>query len=600
MTPDSGTLRRLDAISDRRLALCAACVGFVLVLPSFGNGLQILDDVPQRDFILAKLHGDVWARNRPWYDVYNLVGGDPKFALLTRFFWVTPWWTWLELKIQFFRPVSAATLYLDYALFGQHYWLAHLHSALWYFAACGLVCLAMLQVSQSRAAAALGSLLFAVDDAHSSSVSWLAGRNAVVGAACFAAALNLYVLGARRQQLRWVVAAAFSLLIGLLAAENVVSTLPFFVAYTFVLDRRRLQRKLVDAALVSACVAIWFVGHKSLGFGTFGSGAYLDPIRDGSAFWRAMPSRILALIQLQLGPPWAIVPYIPFPSFIGLYELGRWVVLPALALFVIRCFDREIAYWSLSATCGLIPLTAGAPHDRLLTHVGMAWCMLLALMILALLRKAPHLSRVPGTGFRLFAAVVLGLHLALAPCALALGVNSQTIPDLDARALDKEPEWWKRDVIVVNVPTMFLVAQLNWQRELRKLQRPSAFGVLGASDQQVEVVRIDQHTIELFAAAGYLQDVFSNFWRGPGVPLRVGELVGVRGFAVTVLQLTPDGRPQRVRVRFDRDLTDPALFFIYWDAQQFKPFRFGQVGERTLIRPVFETEVVRSEAVTAP
>jgi hypothetical protein len=586
----SSTVRRVEAISDRRLAFCVACVGFVLALPSLGNGLQILDDLPQRDFILAKLQGDAWAQTRPWYDIYNLVNGDPDAAVITRFLWATPWWTWPGLKIQFFRPVSAATLYVDYALFGQHYWLGHLHSALWYFVACGLVTLAALQISRSRFAAVLGALLFAVDDAHSSSVSWFAGRNAIIGVTCFAAGLNLYVLGSRRRQLRYVIAGAASLVTGLLATENVVGAVPFFFAYSLILDRQPLKSRMLHVLVVSATVATWFACHKALGFGSFGSGAYLDPIRDGAEFWRNLPGRCLALAQLQLGPPWALAAYMPLPWFIQTYNFGRWIALPALTLFVVRCFNREIAFWTVSALVGLIPLTAGAPHDRLLTHIGVAWWMLQALMIVALVSSARSVRRALSVPIYSFLAAIIIAHLCLAPWAFALGVKSPDMPDVETRALAATPDWWSRKVVVVNVPTMFVVAQLNWQRTSRRLPAPAAITVLGATDQQVEVVRKDRNTLELFSSGGYLLDVFSNFYRGRSVPLRVDEITVLNEFAVQVLELTPDGRPRRVLVRFIRSLDDPSFFFIYWADQQLKPFRFAPFGQRSVIRPAFEVE----------
>jgi hypothetical protein len=588
LTSDRGAVWRLDTIPNRRLALLVACAGFLLVLPSLGNGLQILDDVPQRDFILAKLHGDAWAQNRPWYDVYNLVSGDAKLAAFTRYFWVTPWWTWLGLKVQFFRPVSAATLYVDYAVFGQHYWLAHLHSALWYFAACGLVCSVTLQISRSRSTALLGALLFALDDSHSSAVSWLAGRNAVVGVAWFAAALSLYVLASRRHQLRWLTASAACLLIALLAAENVSSTIPFFIAYSLLLDERPLERRLRDPIAILIVAGAWFIIHKALGFGSLGSGAYLDPIRDGASFWQALPGRILGLLHLQFGPPWALFPHMPFSLFILLDSFGRWVVLPLLALFVVARMNREIAFWTLSATLGLVPLVAGAPHDRLLTHVGVAWWMLLAHLIVALLRFSTQAPRVLAVGAWLVTGSLLFVHAILAPLSLALGVNSQRIPEVDAKSLDAISSWWTREVIALNVPTMFVVAQLSWQRERKHLPRPQQIAVLGATERNVEVVRKDDKTIELYCKGGYLVDVFSTFWRGPGVPLRKDELTVVHEFAVTVLSLTPDHRPERLRVQFVRSLDDSALFFVEWRDNQFKPFSFAPVGSSRVIPSVFE------------
>jgi hypothetical protein len=590
LNPDSGMPSRLDAFSNRRLGIFVACIGFVLVLPSLTVGLQVLDDAPQRDFILAHLRGDASVQHRPWYDIYNLVDGNPVHGMVASFSWLTPWWSWPALKVHFFRPVSAATLYFDYAVFGDHYWLTHLHSIVWYGAACCLVTLVLLQISRSRATALLGAVLFAVDDAHATAASWLAGRNALIGVSCFAGALSLYVLAARRQQRRWVIAAAVCLVVGLLAAENVVSALPFFVAYSLLLDRRPFAQKILDPLIVCSSVAAWFLVHKLLGFGTLGSGAYLDPIADSAALERALPGRYLHLLRIQFGPPWALLPRLPFSWVDGIESFNRWIVLPALAVFVIRRADRdrEIVFWAVSGTLGLLPLTTALPHDRLLTHVGPAWFMLLAYLIVATLQSARQASRKLRYGMYAFVAIVLALHVGLSSVALAVGSNPEHPPGQASLTLDTERAWWTREVLVIQAPSLLTMYMLNWERSRLNLQRPQRIAALGVTDQEVEVMRLDANTFELYCPHGYLLEAFATFWRGPSVPFRLNDVVRVQDYSVTILRLTPDGRPLRLRFQFARSLDDPSFFFIYWTGERFAPFRFGPVGQRRVIRAPFD------------
>lgn len=560
------------------------------MLPSLRVGLQVLDDTVQRDFILATLRGDPSVQHRPWYDIYNLVDGDAAHGTGARFSWLTPWWSWPGMKVHFFRPVSAATLYLDYALFGQRYWLAHLHSVFWYAAACGLVTLVLLQISRSRAIALLGAVLFAVDDAHATAANWLAGRNALIGASCFAGALSLYVLAARRQQRRWLLAAVVCLVLGLLAAENVVSGLPFFLAYSLLLDRRPLARRIIDPLILCSSVAVWFAVHKLLGFGTLGSGVYLDPIADAEALGRALPGRYLWLLRIQLGPPWALLPQLSFRWIDAIESFNRWVVLPALVVFVIRRADRdrELAFWVVSGAVGLLPLTTALPHDRLLTHVGPAWCMLLAHLVAATLHAAKHASRQLRYGLYAFVASVLALHVGLSSVALAVGSNPAPPPAQAVRSLDSEPGWWNREVIAIHVPSLLTLYAVNGERDRYNLPRPQRVAPLGVTDQEVEVTRLDANTFELYSSPGYLLEAFASFWRGPSVPLRLNETIVVREYSVTIKRLTPDRRPSRLRFQFARSLDDPTLYFVYWTGQQLAPFRFGPVGQRRVIRAAFD------------
>lgn len=580
-----GRLRdALGFAATRSLPLYVALLGFVLVLSSLGNGLQSFDDVPQRDFIVAKLRGDEWVKNRPWYDIYNLVSGDWAAASRARYAWATPWWTWPGLKIRFFRPVAAATLYVDHAFFAKHLWLAHLQSALWYLLACWLVCRLTLQLSRVSSAAALGALLFAVDDAHASPVGWLAGRNAIIGVACFAGALSLYVTASRREKLRWTFFAAAALLAGLLAAENVSSTLMYFVAYTWLLDRRPIRQKWLAPVVIVVASGFWLVVHRLLGFGSFGSGAYLDPIRDGAAFWRALPGRVWSLLELQFAPPWALWPYVPGRVLVYAWAAEYFIVLPSLAWFLLRTRNREIAFWVIAGVVGLVPLAASAPHERLLTHVGIAWWMVLAHMVVACVQPSTPVARLKKSMLRVLAGAVVLLYVVSSAGALAAGAHShEEARDIDTRALDSNPGWWTREVIAINVPSMFVLMQVVWQRARSNLPPIRSLTTLGATDREVEVTRIDERTLELFTRGGFLLDVFSSFWRGPAVPLRPDEITLVHDYAVTVSSVTRDGRPQRIRVRFDRSIDDAGFYFVNWVDNQLKPFAIGRPSERQII-----------------
>jgi hypothetical protein len=231
----------------------------------------------------------------------------------------------------------------------------------------------------------------------------------------------------------------------------------------------------------------------------------------------------------------------------------------------------------------MIPLVASAPHDRLLTHVGIAWWMLFAHLVVALARASS--TRVVGAVLRVAAGALVIVHAILAPLALAIGINTHEDGlEIEARALDEQSDWWKREVIAINVPTMFALMQLNWQRARSNLPGVQWLTALGATDQDVEVTRVDESTLELFSTKGYLLDVFSNFWRGPAVPLRPNEITVVHDYSATVLAVTQDGRPQRVRIRFARSLDDPGFYFIQWVDKQLKPFPVAAPGDRRVIR----------------
>lgn len=594
---------RLRALPRWQLALIFALLGFVVVLPSLGLGVAALDDAAQRFFIRAHLHREPWVALRPWYDIYNLCPGDPTVAVLERFNWMRPWWAWPGLKVRFFRPLAAASLYFDYAVFGDHHWLAHLHSALWYAATCFSISLMLQRLTRNWAAALIASLLFVWDDAHASPASWLAGRNALIAATFVGLSMIGYDAAARAGR-RWAGTASIACLAcALLAAENVVSALPWFLAYAVFMDARRPVLRVAALGSVLATVASWLLLHHALGFGTRGSGAYLDPIFDSRAYFAALPARYGMLVHAQLAAPWQLSGVVPFGLLQGIEWAENNLLLPALVVFVARNADRdrELAFWSVAGVLGLLPLTAADPHERLLTHGGVALWMVVAHFLVAVWRssaRARGLWRVIGLAA---IASVLVVHALLSPVALALAASPpRTAPGAHFTAqalLDHDAQWRYRDLVFVNVPSLLTLLVFASERVRRKLPLAARMTALGATANEVEVTRLDERSFEIYSPAGYLQDTFSSFWRGPSVPLRQGERVRMRGVDVQVIRLTPDLRPLRIRFRFGVPLEDPTLKFVYWAHTDFRFFSFGKIGQRMVLPADFDTSDQQEESL---
>lgn len=552
----------------------------------------------QRDIIVAHLRGEPTARPRAWWDIFTLVEGDAAFTSTARYVWATPWWTWPELKVRFLRPVAAVTHYFDYVLFGERYWLMHLHSVLWYGAACFAITGLALRASRDRLAALLGAAMFAVDDAHATAASWLAGRNALVGLSLLATSFWLYMSECKRVRPGWKLPLSIvCLLLALLAAENVVSGLAFFFAYSILFDERPLRHRMIPPLSVATTTLCWLIAHKALGFGSFGSGAYLDPIADWEAFWRAFPDRIVQLVHFQLGAPWALALSDSWSWLRGVDLVARWVLLPTLLIFVVRNVDRdrEIAFWSLCAGLGLVPLAAAWPHDRLLMVVGIAWNMLLAHLIVRSVRGAVSRLNPVAIGQVVLSVFIVLLHLGVAPVSLALSSHPKFPPEIVARSLDSNANWWSKQVVFVNVPTLLAPYGMNWERIKLGLPMAARTAVLGATDQEVEVTRLDASTIELYSPPGFLLESFSSSWRGSRAPFQVGDAIQVLDYTAKIARVTVDGRPLRVRFQFARPLEDQGFFFAYWDGREFAPFRFAPVGQRTIIRAVLDKSPLMPE-----
>jgi hypothetical protein len=602
----------------RSVAFKVALSAWLLALPSLVLGLFPIDDPDQRRVILEHLHGV--ASPRRWYDLYQIIPADPMRAVVERFAGVRPWWSFPGLRIGFFRPVAVLTQYFDYALYPRQLWSMHLHSALWYFLAVWLVALMCIRLSADARIGLIGALLYAWDDAHLQPIAWLAHRNALIGTVFAVGGLLLHHARARgaRSSASWPSGACF--LVAFLAAENSVAILGFVGAYALCLDDRAWSKRLL--ALIPSVLAtwVWFAWRHSLGYGAYGSGFYLDPFGDAASYLAALPERYLELLRGQFGAPWARTDLFAVSWLKALDGLGKWLILPALGVYVARNCDRnrELAFWALAGVTALLPLTAAPPNERLLTIAGIAWWMLTAHLLWALafvsrgnLRSRDSLSVLAKFGLPALAArvgaIVLLLaiavpHFIIAPFALAIGCSrfaAESAPDSHAAVLGNSPSLAATDVVIVNSRDAIQAALIPASRLARGLRAPRHNHVLGAAIDEVEVTRTDQRTFELYSPPGYLLDLFARFWRGSSATMSQGERVFVTGYTAHVLRVTPDGRPLRVRFTFDRPLEDASLRFLYWNGSRFDDFHFSPLGQRRIIRADFDhTQQLPEQAIT--
>src|SRR5215831_4306908 len=109
-----------------RVLPIAAVLACVLCAPALFEGL-VLDDVVQRQFVLAHLHD----RNASgaWWDMFFMPGhGGPAEIVDLRGGGHLPWWVSLHLRGAFLRPLAVVSHYFDYLIWPDSPWLMHLHN----------------------------------------------------------------------------------------------------------------------------------------------------------------------------------------------------------------------------------------------------------------------------------------------------------------------------------------------------------------------------------------------------------------------------------------------------------------------------------------
>lgn len=581
-------LQRVAAVlADPRWPWVAAVLGVLLASTALGSGL-VLDDHLHRFVMQQHLEG---GGSGAWWDLYVAAEGDEALTRARMNHGFAPWWTAPDLRVRFFRPLSAATHYLDYVLWPDAPALMHAHSLAWYAALVVAVGALMRRWLGPGWVAGLATLVFAVDDAHATPVGWIAQRNALVGAVLVVGTVWVHDR-ARRDGWRpggWLGPALLGL--ALLAGEASVAALGYLLAHALLLEpgdgpwRRRAARGLRALWPYLLVVLSWRLLYDALGYGAEGSGVYLDPVREPGVFLAALPDRAVALALAQLGGPLAET----WPGG-SVPEAARWGVLAAVTgLGLVLAFrlrrDRGLGVGLLGGALALLPATTAVPSDRLLLLVGVGGSAIVAGVVAVAAGAGAASSRDPrwSRGLAVLLSIPLvGWHLGRAAWVLPGRVASldERIerPQREAvRSLPDDPALAAQELVIVNSPPTFVSSTLWLWRWNSEHALPRRLRVLGSTFGPVVVQRPDAHTLVLQPVGGYLGDPFTTIARGRGRPFAVGDAVALEGWRVGIAGVA-EGRPTVVRIAFDRPLDHPIFRWVTWKGGRFQAFELPPTG----------------------
>lgn len=547
-------MRLRELLGHSKLVWIVLVVAILIALPTLDVGL-IGDDLPQAEFLVAQREGTSPSR---WWDMFVLVSGPRAHSEQLRALGRLPWWVDPNLRVAFFRPLSVATHQLDHRLWGEHTWAMHLHSALWYAAACVLVWVVARRLCSSATAAGVAALAYVVSFGHLVPVGWLAHRNGII---CAVFSLLTILAHDRWRRDRDRVAgclAPIALLASLLAGEAGVVTLAFMLAYALTLDPGTRRSRAMSVVPSLVIVALWRLAYDALGYGATGSGAYVDPVANLSGFVGVLPQRYFTLLAFCVSPPF--VPELPAL----LWWLLTIVLLGITAVFVVRVDRPAARFGVLAAVLGCIPLTASVSFERLLVLTSFGIALACGELVDAWWWSEPARRHA-----RAAAALVVLVHLLISPIAFV--VRGSELDELRLREVSFTQAAWPgssamigKTMIVVHTPNYLGFEYLPATLQQDGLPGPERLFVLHAGIEPPQIEQIDEHTLELRAPLGWPADAVTNFWRDPTrAPFVVGDRIVTRDFTATVREVV-GGKATRVAFRFEHPLDDPAQVWVQW------------------------------------
>jgi hypothetical protein len=585
-------------------------VAMLLTASSLNTGL-VADDFFHK--LVLKGGSDVPGIPSDPLKLFVWASGDERTARSFMDTGMTGWWTDPSLVLAFWRPVTVLTHWLDYQLWPESPLLMHLHNLLWFALALVLlwnVYRRLVNVpvpnettadlsdkSSAQWAAALALLMFAWDDAHGLTVSWIANRNALVAFTIALLVLLLYHRARNKGCRASAIAAPLVFAIALQAGEIAIAICAYLFAYAIFLDQAGWKRGLIHLFPYVLIVLAWSGFYYVMGYGAHGSGLVIDPAREPGHYLLAVLERLPILLLGQIAVPptdlWEFYPTVgPFVPLMAI----AWalLVLGAVALSIRPLIAREktTRFWLCGGLLSAVPACAQFPHDRLLLFIGMGIMATLAQLIAAFIERADWLasSLFSGRSVSIVAGSLMFLHLVFGP--LILPFRSRGPADINkiiARAdstIDDSPAVRQQSIILLNPPVDALAGYIPTMRAATGRNRPKHLRWLATGASQLTVQRVDERTLRVEPADGFLSLASERMQRDPRNVMNVGYTVAYPDLEIKVSRLTNDGRPAEILATFVHPLEDKRFEFLRWSPKGFVPFALPRVGQTVELEAV--------------
>jgi hypothetical protein len=556
----------------RALLIAAAAIALLIHIPGLRTPL-LLDDFTQ----LAMIEGRYPSPPGP-FQLYDFIDDSNRAILVDR--GVLPWWSHPKMVMRFLRPLSSALLWMDYRIAGDRPLWGHLHSLLWWAAACLAVHLLLRRLFSPRVAW-LGVVVFALAPCHSFPLSWLANREEIISTALGTAALVVYLRWREWKKPRDGLLCLTLFSLAALAGEYTLCFAGYVIAAEMVVRGESVSRRVMALGCFAVPMLAYVAVHHALHYGAFGIGYYHDPLRDPGAYAGSAPRRLTVLLTTAwLGlnelvwvnePGWKLV-------LVTIAAVGCLAVPLTRMLRELDVAQRRGAWAMLvGSVLSLAPVMAVEPSARLLQVPMVGVSAVVALLVDHV--WFPRSAR-PRRGAAEFTElVVLGLafvHFFRAPLDtwLSQRATRSWAANFEGRLASLSEQ--------VDRSPMVVILRANSSQAIffspLRVEDPSArVRTLSLRSGKCLVLRTSARAFDMVAAPPGLFPI------GPGdllrdIPIRQGDRAELPGMRVTILELHEDGAPRRARFEFDRDLDDPSMVWLIDASSGFREQKLPAVG----------------------
>jgi len=553
-------------------------LGLILGAPSLSVGF-FMDDFAHRSAFLGM--GEVADMVRSPVRMFSFSEGIPENTRLVIDSGLYPWWTSETVLLNFWRPLTAATHAVDYALWPNSPSLMHAQSLFWFCVTILAVAGLFRRVGLPVWPAGLAGLLFVVDESHAIPVAWIANRNALLALFFGVMCVSAHIRWRESEKPAWLIGAMALLTISVHCNEGGIATCGYLFAYAVFLDKAPLAFRFASLIPYGVIVVVWRVAYSAMGFGALGSPTYIDPGATPIRFVEAFIGRAPVLLASQF----ANLPGEPFVFLPASFKVAYWALsmaafgICAIALWPFVRESRRARFWALAVLLSVIPASSTFPSGRLLVFASVGGAGLLSeylIWVFSQERPRAKLSRAIAYG-------LIAIHIFIAPFALvgtSLGLNylawgmQKTFTDIDY-----PDDIGDRRLVIINAPNFFFTTYANVYRTVEGLPVPQGTHLLAPNapiPARMTVTRVDEDTLYFAGEDGFRYMLF----RDEDKPFAVGDRIELTHLTVEVLEVDDVGHAMAVHYHFPAPLESPTYCWMQMDLRmKFEPYTPLGIGE---------------------
>lgn len=493
------------------------------------------------------------------------------------------WWMAPDLRVAFWRPLSAATHAIDLSLWPGNAVLMHCHTLVWFLAL--LIALnALYRRFLTPRVATLALALYAWDDARGGVLSWVANRSALV-AGLFGVCVLISHDKWRRDGWRpgaWL--APLLLALGMLSGEMAIATTGFLFGHALFLDKGPIARRMIRLTPYLLVVIAWQAASAAGGYGVAASGSYVHPLHEPIAYVAKLVERapVLSLGQLT---PIASDFWVFYPGGVKVAVFLLALLVMVLVARIIRphlAADPPLGLWLVGAGLSLLPIAAAGPGDRNLVFVGFGLASALAMLFSRAMDIRPAFR-----WQRFVVGTLIVFNLAVAPLLLPVKCLANFNMDYMRAQIDasipSDATVSQKTLVVVSAASEGPV-YFSWSyRDAERIPKPGRTRLLALSLGALSVTRLDDLTLRVRAEGGLFANEAQQMLRGPSRPFRVGETVVLSNMRATVAEITANGRPRTVEFRFPAPPESPEWLWMRGKGFGLTTWTPPKVGETVVV-----------------